>query len=199
MPELIAESYYSQLVAADPAAICRNGRCRYEQQTGSYRLTIWGMEWVVEPREKRISSSVAGGSAHEYFGLFAIYFLLLGKDTPRRDEWISEKDLPGGPTFFRGPHLIPTALISHRFGDDITAFRAGCAALGGEPLAMADAAYTFTITADLPVAVLYWAGDDEFPAEARLLYDRSIGDILSLDILFALAVAVCHRLGTAAE
>jgi hypothetical protein len=199
MPELIAEIYYNQLAAADPSAICRNGRCQYEKQTGCYRLKIWGMEWVIEPREKRISFSLAGGPVHEYFGLFAVYYLLQGKDTPPRGAWISEKDLPGGPTFFRGPHLIPTDLISRRFGDDLAAFRAVCEALGGEPLAMADAAYTFTITADLPLAVLYWAGDEEFPAEARLLYNRSIGEILSLDILFALAVAVCDRLGTAAE
>jgi hypothetical protein len=61
---------------------------------------------------------------------------------------------------------------------------------------MADAAFSFSITPDIPVAVLYWIGDEDFPAEVKILYDRSITELLSLDILFALAVGVCARIGT---
>ena len=117
------------------------------------------------------------------------------KDITLLDEWVSEKDLPGGPTFFRGPHRIPTDLISERYGNDLQAFKTCCEKLDGTPLDMADAAYSFSIAADVPVAVLYWIGDDDFPAEAKILYDRSIGELLSLDILFALAVGICTRIG----
>jgi hypothetical protein len=64
---------------------------------------------------------------------------------------------------------------------------------------MADAAFCFSITPDLPVAVLYWVGDEDFPAEAKILYDRSISELLTLDILFALAVGVCAGVSMAVE
>jgi len=45
------------------------------------------------------------------------------------------------------------------------------------------------------VAVLFWQGDEEFPTEAKLLYDATIGRHLALDIVYALAVGVCEQLG----
>jgi hypothetical protein len=61
---------------------------------------------------------------------------------------------------------------------------------------MADAAYRFDITANIPVAVLLWAGDDEFPSEAKMMFDRTISRHLPLDIIFSLAVEVCERIGS---
>ena len=109
--------------------------------------------------------------------------------------WISEKEIPGGPTFFRGPHALPTDLITKRFGNDLAAFGKRCASLKGSPLEMADAAYRFDIVPRVPVAVLYWCGDEEFPAEAKLLFDKSIARRLATDVVYALAVGVCERLG----
>ncbi len=138
---------------------------------------------------------VLGFSAppHEFFDLFAIFYLLRTVDVPLSGKWISEKDVAGGPTFFRGPHQIPTDLISSRFGNDLLKFKNHCRSLGGKPVEMADAAFCFSITPEIPIAVLYWLGDEDFPPEAKILYDQSIAEILSLDILFALAFGVCTR------
>ena len=59
---------------------------------------------------------------------------------------------------------------------------------------MADAAYRFKITPRIPVAVLHWTGDDDFPAESKILYDRTITEHLASDIIYALAVGICKRL-----
>lgn len=64
---------------------------------------------------------------------------------------------------------------------------------------MADAAYRFIVTPRIPVAVLYWKGDDEFPPEAKILYDRTITEHLTSDIIFALAVEICARIGSASD
>ena len=111
------------------------------------------------------------------------------------DEWISEKDIPGGPTFFRGPHAIPTDLITRTYQNDIAAFGRRCRVLRGEAVEMGDAAFRFQMTGRLPVVVLYWQGDEDFPPEARMLFDRSICRFLALDVVFALAVEICARIG----
>jgi hypothetical protein len=41
---------------------------------------------------------------------------------------------------------------------------------------------------------VYWVGDEDFPAEAKVLFDKTIIDHLALDIVFALAVLVCNRI-----
>jgi Domain of unknown function (DUF3786) len=196
MAEIIDQSYFTELAAADPTTICRKGRCSYLFDQRQFALQIWGAQFLIDPGKRKIEHRVASGSPfHQYFDVFIIYYLLRAQDISLSGEWISEKDLPGGPTFFRGPHQIPTDLITQRFDNDILEFKSCCARLGGSPLDMADAAFCFSLTPDIPVAVLYWRGDEDFPAEAKLLFDRSMTELLSLDVVFALAVGVCAKIG----
>jgi hypothetical protein len=132
---------------------------------------------------------------HEYFHLFMVHYLLTVKAVEISGEWISEKDMPGGAAFFRGPHEIPTRLIADRFGEDRRRFNDRCRNLHGAERDMADAAYGFTIAPRIPVAVLCWEGDEDFPAEAKILYDKTIADHLALDVVYALAVGICRMLG----
>ena len=128
-------------------------------------------------------------------GLFIVYYLLRSKDINVSKEWISEKDIPGGATFFRGPHKIPTHIIETRYENNIEEFKEKCERLDGIPLDMADAAYAFEITPRIPVAVQFWDKDDEFPAEAKILFDKTIAEHLPPDIVFCLTVEICMRIG----
>lgn len=196
MSGIVDKSYFTELKDANPETLCRNKRCSYNTDKEIYSLDVWGVRYLLDAENLKIEQiDPKLPLPHEYFTLFIIYYLLRVKHLPLNGEWISEKDIPGGPTFFRGPHLIPTELISGRFKDDLDAFKRRCKSLGGTPLELADVAYRFEITPDIPIAILYWVGDEDFPAEAKLLYDRSIIELLSLDILYALAVGVCSRVG----
>lgn len=196
MTEIIDASYFTELKTATPEILCRNNRCKYLINDQQYAIKVWGDQYLIDLQNSKIERiTPTDPPPHDYFYLFIIYYLLQVKDVPLCEEWISEKDLPGGPTFFRGPHLVPTDLISQKFGNDIQEFSRCCEGLGGTQIEMADAAFRFEITSDIPVAVLYWIGDEDFPAEAKILYDRSVIEQLTLDVLFALAVGVCARIG----
>jgi hypothetical protein len=197
MTGIIDNSYFIELKNVDPENICRKGRSQFIPEKQQYFLRVWGDEYCIDPANSKIERTIATDPPlHEYFDLFVMYYLLRAKDTSLIGKWVSEKDLPGGPTFFRGPHRIPTDLITNRFSNNLQEFKTCCKNLGGVPIEMADAAFYFSITPEIPVAVLYWIGDEDFPAEAKILYDQSITELLSLDILFALAVTVCDRIGT---
>lgn len=199
MTGVIDKGYFKELAESDPGEVCRRTACSYDAAAASYILPAWGDEYLIVPHEGRIVRRADPDSrTDDLFLLFIIYYLLRSEATVACNEWVSEKDLPGGATFFRGPHEIPTRLISECYGSDIEAFKDRCAHLLGVPLEMADAAYRFDITANIPVAVLFWAGDDEFPSEAKMLFDRTISRHLTLDIVFSLAVEVCARIGRGA-
>ena len=196
MTNLIDKSYFYKLAEQNPEDLCKRSLCKYNARKKIYTLSVWGNEYDIHTLERKIeciSNHYEG--PHEYFNLFIIYYLLQVKNIKIKGEWISEKDLPGGPTFFRGPHKIPTYLISDRYGNRIEAFRRRCEQLHGIAVNMADAAYHFSIAPHIPVAVLYWIGDEEFPPEAKILYDRTIARHLSLDIIFALSIEICTRIG----
>jgi hypothetical protein len=194
----VDQNYYADLAKAIPADICRNNRCSYDPTSKNYFLDLWGHTYTIDWKHGSIErSSITSPLPHAYFYLFIIYYLLLPQDIKSLGEWISEKDLPGGTTFFRGPHLLPTNLISERFANDLQGFCERCKKMGGIQLKLADAAFSFTIARDIQVAVLCWNGDEDFPSEAKILYDKSISDALPLDIVFALAFEVCTRIGAA--
>ncbi len=193
---IVDKIHFENLLKHDPVDICRQTLCKYDDVNKKYSISVWGDEYNIYPSGFKIDCIKSGNSdPHELFYLFVIYYLLNYKDIKITKEWISEKDIPGGVTFFRGPHEIPTNLISKRYNNNIKAFSDRCIELGGVKLDMADGAYRFDIVPNIPVAVLYWAGDDDFPAEAKILYDRTIIDHLTLDIVFSLAVEVCTRIG----
>jgi hypothetical protein len=196
MADFIDRIVFEDLAGQDPQAVCARTGCAYEPQEGCYTVTVWGETYWITPGEYRvIREGPEAARDHGFLSLFTIHYLLEAKTPLLNQTWISEKEIPGGATFFRGPHALPTDLITKRFGNYLEAFGRRCAGLHGTPLEMADAAYRFEIVPRVPVAVLYWRGDEEFPAEAKLLFDKSIGTYLAADVVFALAVGVCERLG----
>jgi hypothetical protein len=191
----IDDTLFRELAGLPPSEVCRRAVCSYDAAEKAYTLLVWGDTYAVFPDSRRIECRRGEGPGpHAYFSVFLIHHLLKVPETGPVQEWISEKDIPGGATFFRGPHEIPTRMISNRYGNAVDAFRKRCEQLGGHPLPMADAAYSFLITPRTPVAALYWQGDEDFPPEAKILYDRSLAGYLALDAIYALAVDICSRL-----
>ncbi len=193
---LVDSLFFTRLSEQDPADVCRRAGCTYDAAAGTYRLSVWEREYAVNPEQGRIFCAGPDPEPlHPYFDLFAVHYLLSAAEIPPAGQWISEKDIPGGATFFRGPHAVPAHVIASRFDEDIQGFIRRCEQNGGTRLALADAAFSFAITPRVPVAVLLWQGDAEFPAEAKLLFDATIARHLASDIVYALAVGVCEQLG----
>lgn len=188
-------SYFKELAGKNPEDICRTALCDYDKKDKAYILTVWGENYGIYPYDCKIVSLRNGKpDISALFGLFIIYYLLKSKEIKVSEEWISEKDIPGGATFFRGPHKIPTQLIERRYEKDIQGFKETCEQLYGSMIDMADAAYSFEITPRIPAAVLFWNGDDEFQPESKILFDKTITEHLTPDIIFCLAVEICQRI-----
>ena len=196
MPNYIDSRYFAELSQKEPASLTCTEGVNYKDKEQVYTINIWGEKYIIDLRQKKVyPSNPLGTISHDYLDLFIVYYLLNYKETTLSNEWISEKDLPGGATFFRGPHLVQTQLISGSIGNDLELFEQRCIANGGVPIEMGDRAFSFEITPYIPIVVLYWQGDEDFPAEAKLLFDKSIGMLLPLDIIFGLAHYVCYKLG----
>ena len=196
MTAAIDPVFFADLAALDPEDVCRRALCRYDAPAGHYCVPVWGDDYCVYPRRSKVESGRRPGpKGYDYFSLVTIHYLLRAKAVEPSGQWVSEKDIPGGAAFFRGPHQVPTQTMTTRFENDLEAFRSRCLELQGRPLDMADGAYGFDITPRIPAAVLYWIGDEDFAAEAKILYDDSISEHLALDAIYALAVGICQRLG----
>ncbi len=195
MTEQIDKTNFSYLKSCDPEEVVSRTGCKFDKTHDQYFVNIWGHKYCVDLKNYEVCPEEAGlKTYHGYLYLFILYYLMKSKNIFPSGVWVSEKDILGGAAFFRGPHTIPVDLITGRFKDDTGLFQKKCEKFKGLPIDLADAAFLFNITPTIPVAVLYWQGDEDFPSEAKLLFDRTIEQHLPLDIIYALAVEICHSL-----
>ncbi len=194
MADMVDKQLFEELAKRDPNELILPPFCNYNEADKCYNISVWGGQYEVYPDSAKVEMVQGAAKPHDYFYVFLINYLLLEKKGESIGEWISVKDLPGGVTFFRGPHEIPTHLITTLFGDDLPSLRGRCEELGGKVLDLADCSYAFEIIGAVKVAVLYWQGDEDFPAEGSILVDKSMAD-MPLDVVYALLCEACVRLG----
>ena len=123
-----------------------------------------------------------------------IHYLLTADGVPPADRWLAFRDLPDGLFYAQAFAGHAEGEIAQQFGADIPRFRQAAAALGGQPLDLADASYRFQAFPRLAVAALLWAGDDEFPAQARILFDAHAGHYLPTEDLSGTGDWLAHKL-----
>lgn len=129
--------------------------------------------------------------------LASVLYLVNVKDVyPLGRDIVGTQDLKEGH-FFQGPHELKTAPLLERYGQDLQGFRQVSGKLGGEPMDMADAAFRLKPFPRLHLYYLLWQADEEFPARIRVLFERSIENVLAADAVWALVNRVSTELLTA--
>lgn len=196
MTDTIDNTFFRDLAGKKPEDVCRRAGCHYDDEKKCYSLSVLGRKYVVFPHDFRVECIDAPDQAvGEYLSLFIIHYLLTSRSVEFDGEWISEKDIPGGEGFFRGPHLFPTHVITEKYGNDVYMFKTVCKKMGGLPIEMADAAFSFEVAPRIRIALLFWEGDEDFPPEVKMLFDKTVGEHLALDIIYAVACFLCYQIG----
>jgi len=108
--------------------------------------------------------------------------------------WVAYREIPGATFYFGAFVKRAVDPLKKTFGQDIAGFGRAAARLRGEPLEIGDAGYEFRVFPKIPVRMLLYAGDEEFPAEANILFDRSIGRMLSPEDVAWMAGMLVYRL-----
>ncbi len=152
-----------------------------------------GLHRVTHPGGE-VTFVASGRPAHASIVIVLLHYLLTADGTPPADRWVAFRDLPDG--LFYAPAFAAKAenpLAAH-FGSRLAAYHEAAAALGGMPVALADAAYRFAALPRLAVATLLWEGDDEFPPRGRILFDAHAGHYLPAEDLSGIGDWLAHRL-----
>lgn len=161
-----------------------------------FEVAFLDARYLVDPQGERIEElgPEPGRCPGEAFQILLIRYLVSSGAGEPADELVSEKELPGGATFFQGPHALLVEPVIQRFGADPPGFVACGLALGGECVELGDAAVRFWPFPKIPVTYVLWQADDEFPASVSVLFDRSISRWFELDMVFLLVAEVTGRI-----
>ena len=112
-----------------------------------------------------------------------------------RGEWVAFQDIPDGRFYLDAFLKRAKDPLVKTFGSKPELMvELATEALGAEPYEYGDFSVVLKAFPLVPVALIIWEGDEEFPPEGNILFDRSISDILSAEDIAWLAGMIVYPL-----
>lgn len=158
-----------------------------------YSVRVFGSSVAVDPIARTISGSSPEAelvlTKAGYFSRLSILHYLLGaRPLEPSGRLVSPLELKSGQFFRAGSHELPLDKIAARFCADPDGFVRVALRFGGRQVAHGDAAMELSPLPRVPVTLVFWCEDEEFPARAYLLFDDTCEQHLPADILWSVAM-----------
>jgi len=191
--------YWDRLSQLHPTDVCNRTEAIYHPAREGFLLPVYNLRYLILPREKEIlrmgwNDKPVRETIRPYFYPMVLVYLTEAKDIKPTHTWISENDLKGGSTFFRGPHRLEVEALIHLFGNDSEAFLRAGEKLGGSEILYGDKGFALDVFPRVSLAYVLWRGDEEFPPKVSVLFDSTIESHLPLDIIWCMVAETSRRL-----
>jgi hypothetical protein len=181
------------LADQEPRDVAARTGAVFNPDTSTYRQRCLGQEILISLTDRDIvGTSVLGRflvkDLDEYSRLSILRYLVHAKDLPLSGRLVKPADLPGRDFFSKGTHVLPFDKITNRFENDFDGFIKTGKSLGGSQVEYGDVSLKLMPFSRIPVVIILWTGDDEFPSESSLLFDSSCTSHAASDILWSTAM-----------
>ena len=196
---MIDPFYWNKLSQLHPTDVCNRTEAVYPPAQEGFLLPVYNLRYLILPKEKEIlrmgrNDKPIQEALHPHFYPMVLVYLTEAKDIKPTHTWISENDLKGGSTFFRGPHRLEVEELINLFGKDPEAFSKAGKKLGGSEILYGDKGFALNVFPRVPLAYILWKGDAEFTPKISVLFDSTIEFHLPLDIIWCLVAETSRRL-----
>lgn len=123
-----------------------------------------------------------------------LHYMLAGEMPSSSRHWISYREITGAAFYFGAFVKRAVEPLKKVFGMNIVGFSKAARKLNAMEIDNGDAGFEFRVLPAVSLQLIIWNGDDEFPPEANILFDKNIGQILSPEDVAWLAGMVVYRL-----
>jgi len=187
------EKAWEVLLGLEPADVCKRAGVLYDRKADFYMLKSFGFDFSISPSRREIKSLSERGEIFTerlsyFFIISALSYLIHAKDIPLSGKQIRPDGLKGGQFFFRGSHLLPLDKIAEKYRSNRDGFIKKGLEFNGRITDNGDASFEFLPLPKIPVTLILWIADEEFPARADLLFDSTCEIHLPLEILWSVAM-----------
>ena len=187
------EKAWELLSKLDPKSTETRTGAGFNLKSFTYELKCLGQEILVSLRDREITASSEIGKLivndlGEYSRLSILSYLVNARDLPLSGDLVRPDDLSGGGIFVRGTHVLPLDVIAETFGNDHEQLLNIGRELGGLRREYGDVSLELLPFRRLPMTLIIWAGDEDFPHKASLLCDSTCMLHMPIDILWSTAM-----------
>jgi hypothetical protein len=110
------------------------------------------------------------------------------------NEWIAFNQIPGGMFYAQAFQGYSGDELVKAFGNDSDVFMRVNEKLGGRREFFGNLAYSYQVLPRVPIMVVCWLGDEDFPPSYRMLFDANAHHHLVTDAYAILGSNLTRRL-----
>ena len=141
----------------------------------AFSLTLLGKEYRIAHPDGTVTAADASEPPLPT-QTFLLRYLLEGKEVSWGGGWKTFREMPWGEMYIKPYTGRVLTRAAFTFGTRLDAFRAACTKMGAVPVPHGDAGFLFDFLGPFQMQILVWAGDEEFPPSAQVLYSDNFAD-----------------------
>ena len=181
----------------DPDEIA--ARTKLDFNGKSFSLRIMGKNYDAPYPEFKLEDEEGGEITSGYEKILFLRFLCEGKYTSPSGKQLSYREIPWGDLYYPNFEGRCIKRLAQSFGNNIPVFTKimeNSRGLKAQKLTQGDSGYRFEFLNGLYMSFILWAGDDEFPPSAQILFDDNFPAAFSAEDLAVAAGAAIDHLKT---
>lgn len=168
----------TRLRSADPAILSLHTGVDWDEANRQFSFYSLGKKYIISFPQGEVMDE-EGQAVPPAFALLALHYLLSGPTLPQGN-WISYKEIPGA-SIYQAPFEARTIGRLFRKVNQLSSLAKACEKLKGEKMAGGDLAFRFDIFPRVPIGLVCWEGDDEFPPSGNILFDANAKHFLTAE------------------
>lgn len=185
---------HKKLLQMDPLMVAMASGAAYRQEEGLFSLEYCGEPYTVHRREGTVRRDRSPDQVPYNDRTLIMQYLVYSSGLPPRGRWLSFLELPEGELHYAPFQVDALDPLARTFGNDIELFLTTAVHFKATPIRMGDAAVVLPAFPKIPLAFVLWAGDDEFPARANILFDAVSPTHLSTAALWVLGIEAARKM-----
>lgn len=182
----------AELRQRDPREIAV--RAGVEFSAGVLRVKFYGETHIITFPELTVRVEATGKECGLNRSSMFFYYLLTADGVPLAGKWLAFRELPGGMFYHQAYQSYSGDRLAKAIDNHVGVFERAAKTLSGIKLDVGDAAFAFDALPRVRVAAVYYAGDEDFPASANVLFDASAIHYLPTDALGGVGSSLVDRL-----
>lgn len=191
----------ASLMDRDPNRLAWATGCDYAPTTGTggiFHVPLWRRMFHLSYPDFSLSNPGATDEPRLPVQAMVLYYFLTADGTPLANTWISLSELPDGQFYHRAFQGYTGQLLARQMPQR-QVFERSAQQIGGEPVAFGGCAYAFQLLPRVPLLVVLWEGDEDFPSAYQILFDATCPHYLPLDACAIAGSMLTHQLLEAAK
>ena len=170
------EHYLEEFRNLNPVEASMRSGIPFDEKKGIYTLRMLGKEFFISwpefsvRRADETDTQYAAIMESVPARIMAIRMISNGVAAKTTGKYLTYREVPWGTVYLQQFTGRCISRLAFSYGNKLDLFRETMEKLGARKLSMGDASYEFEFINDHFVQFILWAGDDEFPPSAQILF-----------------------------